>query len=425
MCLTIPGQITKIKGNKASIKVSGGTREVNTIAVPDVKVGDWLLATTEFAVKKVDGAEAKEILDLLSGHDIVPLDGLDKKFLNILERASQDKLTKSDIAYLLDLKKGSQELEALYAEADVTRRAALDDFVCLHGIIEFSNHCQNNCAYCGLHRENKQVKRYRMSAAEIVKVALQAVNEIGYKMLVLQSGYDEHYTDDMLVDIVSRIKKDGRCFIFMSVGDRSLDCYRRLKEAGASGVLFRFETSNPDLYKKLHPEDSLKGDIENRRASLAEMKAMGYYVSSGPIIGLPGQTPEDLVNDILMMKEIGVGMVSMGPFVPSQGTPLADEPAGDVELSLKMIAVSRLAMPQSRIPITTALETLAPKSARQRGLQSGGNSLMFNLTPEKYRQQYKIYDNKFYGRDKDLEDFALYTGRESWQMLEKEFKDYI
>jgi len=237
-----------------------------------------------------------------------------------------------------------------------------------------------------------------------------------------------------------------------------------MKQAGANGVLFRFETSNQKLYKKLHPQNTLKGGLsqkslrgasvtsdaaisfssewtrlfrsarndtpeqagfQNRLALLKEMKKMGYYISSGPIIGLPGQTIEDLADDILMMKKLGVGMVSMGPFVPCDNTPLAGEPHGDVELSLKMIAVSRLVMPKARIPVTTALETLDPKNARKRGLQSGANSLMFNLTPAKYRSKYKIYPNKFYGRDKDLEDFALYKGKESWEMLEKEFKKYI
>jgi biotin synthase len=282
-----------------------------------------------------------------------------------------------------------------------------------------------------------------MDVNEIVKIASRAVNDIGYKMLVLQSGIDMWYTDEMLVGIIEKIKAKSRCFIFMSVGERSVECYQKMKQAGANGVLFRFETSNQKLYEKLHPQNTLKGGqvwspafrqsqgltlkggLQNRLTLLKEMKKMGYYISSGPIIGLPGQTIEDLADDILMMKRLGVGMVSMGPFVPCDNTPLAREPHGDVELSLKMIAVLRLLMPKARIPVTTALETLDPQNARKRGLQSGANSLMFNLTPKKYRSKYKIYPNKFYGRNKDLEDFALYKEKESWEMLEKEFKKYL
>jgi biotin synthase len=198
-----------------------------------------------------------------------------------------------------------------------------------------------------------------------------------------------------------------------------------MKEAGANGVLFRFETSNQKLYGKLHPRNTLKGDFKNRLKLIEEMKKMGYYISSGLIIGLPGQTIDNLADDLLMIKKLNVGMVSMGPFIPCDNTPLENKKHGSLELALKMIAVSRLVMPKSRIPVTTAYETLDPKNARKRGLQSGANSLMFNLTPAKYRSKYKIYPNKFYGRDKDLEDFALYQGKESWEMLEREFKKYL
>lgn len=423
MCLTIPGKVIKIKQKNALLKTPNGVRQINIGLLSRVKVGDWLLATTDFAVKKIKTKDAEEILELLAGQKFTETKNVSPKFKQILQNAQIKNLTKEEIIYLFRTE--GQEKEALFSEADAVRKENLKDFICLHAIIEFSNYCTNNCFYCGLRRDNKTIARYRMSVPEIVKVADEAVNTIGYKMLVLQSGVDKWYTDEMLVDIVKRIKARSRCFIFMSVGERSIDCYKKMKEAGANGVLFRFETSNQKLYEKLHPEDSLKGGFKNRLHLLQEMKKMGYYISSGPIIGLPGQTAEDLADDILMMKKLGVGMVSMGPFVPCDNTPLALEPHGDVEFSLKMIAVSRLVIPKARIPVTTALETLDPQNARKRGLQSGANSLMFNLTPAKYRNKYKIYPNKFHGRDKDLEDFALYKGKESWEMLTREFKKYI
>ena len=423
MCLTIPGKVIEIKDQNALLKTSSGVRRINIGLISRVKVGDWLLASTDLAVKKIKAKDAEEILELLAGKKVTDIKNVSPKFKKVLQAAQIRNLTKEEIIYLL--KTEGQEKEALFSEADAVRKENLKDFICLHAIVEFSNYCANNCFYCGLRSENKTVSRYRMSISEIVKVANEAVNKIGYKMLVLQSGVDTRYTDKMLVEIIKKIKAKSRCFIFMSVGERSAGCYKKMKEAGANGVLFRFETSNQKLYKKLHPEDTLKGGFEKRMELLKKMKKMGYYISSGPIIGLPGQTLEDLADDILMMKKLGVGMVSMGPFVPSDSTPLADKPHGDVDLSLKMIAVSRLVMPKTRIPVTTALETLDPQNARKRGLQSGANSLMFNLTPAKYRSKYKIYPNKFYGRDKDLEDFALYKGKESWEMLTREFKKYI
>lgn len=423
MCLTIPGKVTKIKGKKALLEIINGVRSVNIGALSSIKVGDWLLSTTDLAVKKINEKDAEEILDLLSGQKFTDVANLSPKFKEIIQNAQIRDLKKEELVYLLGVK--GIEMEALLSEADATRKENIKDFICLHGIIEFSNYCQNNCTYCGLRSDNKSIKRYRMNIDEIVKVALDAVNNIGYKMLVLQSGLDNFYTDEMLVEIIKKIKKGSKCFIFVSVGERSVDCYKKMRKAGASGVLFRFETSNPKLYNSLHPKSTLKGGLQNRLDLLRELKKIGYYISSGPIIGLPGQTLKDLANDILLMKKLNIGMVSMGPFVPCDSTPLADKPHGDINLSLKMIAVSRLIMKESRIPVTTALETLDPKNARKKGLTSGANSLMFNLTPEKYREKYKIYPNKFHGRDKDLEDFTLYEGKESWEMLEKEFKEYI
>jgi biotin synthase len=423
MCLTIPGKVIEIKEQKALLKTPSGVRQINIGLLSNVQVGDWLLSTTDLAVKKIKARDAEEILELLSGQKITDVKNVSQKFKEVLQAAQIRNLTKEEIVYLLKTKE--QEKEALFSEADAVRKENLKDFICLHAIIEFSNNCTNNCFYCGLRRDNETVSRYRMSIPEIINVADGAVNKIGYKMLVLQSGVDRWYTDKMLVDIVKKIKEKCRCFIFMSVGERSVDCYKKMKEAGANGVLFRFETSNQKLYEKLHPGGTLKGGFENRLKLLEELKKIGYYISSGPIIGLPGQTIEDLADDILMMKRLGVGMVSTGPFVPCDNTPLSGKPRGDVELSLKMIAVSRFVMPKARIPVTTAFETLDPQNARKMGLQGGGNSLMFNLTPVKYRSKYKIYPNKFHGRDKDLEYFSLYKGKESWEMLEREFKKYI
>ncbi|MEK7072719.1 MAG: radical SAM protein, partial [Patescibacteria group bacterium] len=199
---------------------------------------------------------------------------------------------------------------------------------------------------------------------------------------------------------------------------RSLKTYRQLKQAGANGVLYRFETSNSDLYAKLHPNKTLQDRLNNLKA----MKEMGFTISTGSIIGLPGQTIDDLANDILLMKELGTFMPSIGPLIPSKNTPLARAKIIDFNLLLKIIAVIRLVMPTARIPVTTAMETIGGNNSRYQSFMAGSNSVMFNLTPEKYRESYNIYDNKFYDKEKKYEQWALFKGDLSYQMLEEELK---
>ncbi len=424
MCLTMPGKVSKINGNFAIVEGNFGLRSVNIMALGKIKIGDWLLATTGLAVKKINENEAQELIDLLKSHDAVDSNKIDKKLLNVLENARKRNLNRDEIVFLLSLKK-KKDIEALFSEADVIRKSYLKDFICIHGIIEFSNYCENNCSYCGLRFENKKLKRYRMSFKEIVEVIDEAVNKIGYKMLVLQSGVDKGWSDAKLIELIKLIKKKHRVFILISIGERSLECYRKMKKAGADGVLFRFETANKDLYHKLHLSKTLKGNFKKRLKLIGELKKMGYYISSGSMIGLPGQTIGDLANDVLMMKKLKVGMVSMGPFVPCKNTPFEKEKKAETMLSLKMIAICRILMKEARIPITSALETIGGEEIRKKGLSCGANSLMFNLTPQKYRKDYKIYNNKFYGRNKKLERAALFQNEDSWRMIEQEFRKKI
>jgi biotin synthase len=335
-------------------------------------------------------------------------------FVNILKACHTRMLAREEIIRLLNAF-DPIEIEALCSEANTISQANLKDFFCIHGIIEFSNHCVRECHYCGLRRDSKDVTRYRMEPQEIVDTVADAVDKRGYKLIVLQSGDDFLYTDDMLVNILKGIKKRCKAFIFMSVGERSLDCYKRMKEAGASGVLFRFETSNEAIYNTIHPGQSFRQRIE----LLKGMKEMGYYVASGFLIGLPGQTVEDIADDILFMKFFGVNMVTVGPFVPCEETPLATHPHGSAEMTLKVTAISRLLMPRAKIPVTTALETIESEEGRRLGLSSGANSLMFNLTPERYRDDYRIYPNKYHGNEATWEKYGLSKESLSYKMLEK------
>lgn len=421
MCLTIPAKVIAIKDasdhnpvRQIIVQDSQGERELNAIMLPHLKVGDWVLYAFNAAVQKVSEEDAREILELLESSQYIDLSRLDDEFLRILSKALAEGLTKDEIVRLLETE-NPLEMEALFAEANTIRQARLKDFFCIHGIIEFSSHCIRDCHYCGLRRSSPDIPRYRMSPDEVVHTVFDAVERKGYKLIVLQSGDDFYYTDDMLIDIIKRIKAKCKVFLFMSAGERGIESYRKMKKAGASGVLFRFETSNEKIYNALHPGQSLNERLEH----LIAMKEMGYYIASGFLIGLPGQTVHDLASDILTMKEYGVKMVTVGPFVPAEGTPLAASRAGDPSMVLKITALSRLLMPTAKIPVTTALETIASEEGRRQGLRSGANSLMFNLTPEKYRGDYRIYPNKYHGKEAMWEKYGLYKEELSYKMLEQ------
>jgi biotin synthase len=430
MCLTIPAQITRLKNkNEALVKSLAGKKVVQTAALPGLRVGDWVLAIGGKAFKKIDSREAEEIINLFKPALIEKSANLSWKFQKILEAVKTRDLTKSEITYLLKTK--DKEKETLFSEANLTRQAFLKDFICIHGIIEFSNYCKNDCEYCGLRLENKEVRRYRMTIPEIVKTARAAVRN-GYKLLVLQSGEDYFYTDEMLAEIIRRIKEKCRVFVFMSVGERGYNCYKKMKQTGASGVLFRFETSNHRLFKKYHPQGK---NFESRFEHLKFMKELGYFIATGSLIGLPGPTLKDLADDILITKK-WANMVSMGPFIPAADTPL--ERIKNVELriknygveekidlTLKMIAILRLMMKEVRIPVTTALETLAGEEGRKKALWAGANSLMFNLTPVQYRPHYKIYPDKFFKKEEMWEKYGLFKYEESYKMLEERMSKEI
>ncbi len=402
-----------------------GKKIIRTAALPGLRIGDWVLAVGGKAFKKIDADEAREIIGLFEPMLAGKPGGLSSKFQKILEAAKVRDLRKSEIVRLL--KTEGKEKEVLLSEANLTRQAWLKDFICVHGVIEFSNYCKNDCGYCGLRLENKKIRRYRMAVPEIVKTAKEAVRRKGYKLLVLQSGEDYFYTDGMLAEIVGRIRDECRVFVFVSAGERGYDCYKKMKQAGASGVLFRFETANPGLFRKLHPGGK---NLKNRFEHLEFMKKLGYFVATGSLIGLPGQTIEDLADDILTTKK-WANMVSMGPYVPMAETPLGKSeirnPKSEikVELTLKMIAILRLFRKDIRIPVTTALETLAGEEGRKRALWAGANSLMFNLTPAKYRPHYKIYDNKFHQKENVWEKYGLFKEEESYKMLEERMAEEI
>lgn len=418
MCLTLPAQVESVDGFLAEINFNGKKQRVKVGTAESLSAGDFVLFTGDYLIKKITSDEAQEIIDLLASHPSIPADSINPELQEVFVRAAKSRLEFSDLKLLLSLSKAA-DLQALYSEANIVRKASIKDHICIHGIIEFSNHCKNDCHYCGLRRSNACKQHYRMPEEEIVEAAAEAVNGKGYKILVLQSGEDDWYTLDKLVGIVKEIKKRCRVFLYLSIGDRCRQDYEDLKMAGANGVLYRFETSNKELYGRLHPD---KNQAE-RLANLRMMKDLGYLISTGCILGLPGQTVDDLANDLLLMRDLETFMPSFGPLVATKNTPLADTTVIAFEQVLKFIAVCRLLMPTTRIPVTTAMETLGGgEMARRQCFSAGANSVMFNLTPEKYRQNYRIYDNKFFDNEKKYEHWALFKGELSYEMMERELK---
>ncbi|MDP2765854.1 MAG: radical SAM protein [Candidatus Methanoperedens sp.] len=265
----------------------------------------------------------------------------------------------------------------------------------MHGIIEISNYCRCACAYCGIAEGNKQITRYRMSPEEILEAARQAIEEHGFKTLLLQSGQDSGYSIEELAEIIAQIKTNWPALIFISFGEVGLDNLKLLYAAGARGLLLRFETSNPKLYKQV----TAGKDLSSRIAHLKEAYALGYMIVTGSLIGLPQQSEEDILNDILLAKELHAEMYSFGPFISHPQTPFAGNPSASTETMLKVIALARIIdSAHAKILVTTALETINP-DARREALLAGANSVMLNVTPVKYRPFYSIYPSRAHEKE--------------------------
>lgn len=276
---------------------------------------------------------------------------------------------------------------SVFKKADEFRKKYVGDAVHLRGLIEFSNICKRNCQYCGLQCSNKNVERYRLTKEEILRIAKFGADS-GYKTIVMQSGEDNYFSAKILCEIISEIKSLGVA-LTLSLGERTFDEYKAFKDAGADRFLIRIETTDENLYKKMHPS----ADFENRKRCLRDLKKIGFETGTGCLVGLPGQTVESLADDILFFKELDADMIGIGPFISHPDTPLSNEPDGDFDLALKVMAVTRLVLPNINIPATTAMETLR-KNGRVLALQSGANVVMPNLTDSEHKKLYSIYPNK-------------------------------
>ena len=288
---------------------------------------------------------------------------------------------------IIEILKDESQNDELFSLADKIRKEYVGDEVHLRGLIEFSNICKRTCKYCGLRCENKNLERYRISPEDIVFYAQKAV-DMGYKTLVLQSGEDEFYSRDIMCNIIEKIKNFDVA-LTLGVGEKSYEDYKAYKDAGADRFLLRIETTDRNLYEKMHPNMS----FDNRLRCLRDLKTLGYEVGTGCLVGLPGQTVESLADDILFFKEIGADMIGVGPFISHPQTPLKDSENGNFNLALKVMALVRILLKDINIPATTAMETLNP-NGRIIALQSGANVVMPNVTTTEYRAKYEIYPGK-------------------------------
>ena len=292
-----------------------------------------------------------------------------------------------------------QRLFTEYDEEDVTlasslaREIALERFgkrLWFRGIVEFSNICKQNCRYCGIRRDNHRVCRYRLTPEEILECCAEGY-EGGFRTFVLQGGEDGWFTDERMCAIVREIKaRFPDCAVTLSLGERSRQSYQALFDAGADRYLLRHETADEDHYRLLHPADQT---LQNRLRCLRDLKDIGYQTGCGIMVGSPGQTPATLARDMVFMQEFEPEMIGVGPFLPHGDTPFRDEPGGSVELTLFILALCRIMLPDVLLPATTALGT-AESDGRIRGVLAGCNVVMPNLSPAAVRKKYMLYDNK-------------------------------
>jgi biotin synthase len=310
----------------------------------------------------------------------------------------KDDLSKEDIITLL-LSKG-EERTALFRKSAEIKEKYIGNKVWFRGLIEFSNICSKDCLYCGIRKGNKNLERYNLDDEEIIAAAKFAYDN-RYGSIALQSGeLESEFVTDRIENLLRKIREmsNGELGVTLSVGEQDKDVYRRWFDAGAHRYLLRVETTNPELYGKIHPHDQ-KHNYGKRLECLSALQETGYQTGTGVMIGLPFQTAEDLAGDLLFMKEFDIDMCGMGPYIEHADTPLIGY-AGSLlplnerfDLTLKMIAIIRIMMKDINIVAATALQAIDPVG-REKAIRIGANIIMPNITPGKYRDSYRLYDNK-------------------------------
>lgn len=322
-----------------------------------------------------------------------------KKLINKL--STEHNLTDSELKFLLE-NITDEDLTYLHKKARECADGVYGKKIFIRGLIEFTNYCKNNCYYCGIRCGNKNVSRYRLNKDDILSCCREGY-ALGFRTFVLQGGEDPFFTDEILCDIVKSMREEfPQCAITLSVGERSYESYKMLKSSGANRFLLRHETADCEHYSKLHPQNM---SFDNRMKCLKNLKDLGYQVGCGFMVGSPFQNTDCLVKDLRFIKEFLPEMVGIGPFIKHKDTPFKDEPNGSVRLTLMLLSIIRLLVPEVLLPATTALGTASEKG-RETGILAGANVVMPNLSPLNVREKYTLYNNK------------LSTGEEAAQSVE-------
>lgn len=322
--------------------------------------------------------------------------------LLIEKLASEHRLSEEEYRYLLE-HQTEEGAKALAGAADQVRKQIYGNKVYIRGLIELSNYCKNDCLYCGIRKSNRSCERYRLSAEEILSCCKNGYR-LGFRTFVLQGGEDAFFTDAFLCDLLRHIKQTyPDCAVTLSLGERSEKSYQALFDAGADRYLLRHETAEASHYSRLHPPQQTFSD---RMHCLKTLKAIGYQVGSGFMVGSPYQTTAELAKDLMLIQEFQPDMCGIGPFIPQKDTPFAVFPAGSVTQTCYLLSILRLMIPNLLLPATTALGTLQ-SDGREQGILSGANVIMPNLSPNAVRKKYIIYDGKHSDRAETAEGLEI------------------
>ncbi len=293
----------------------------------------------------------------------------------------------------------SDEKEILRREAVKLATSVYGKKIYARGLIEFSNYCKNNCYYCGIRNGNKNCERYRLTKEEIYNCC-EIGYELGFRTFVLQSGEDLYFNDDLMVEIISHIRKRfPDCAITISIGEKEKSTYKKYFDAGANRYLLRHETANKEHYEKLHPSDM---SYEHRMKCLQDLRDIGYQVGAGFMVECPYQTNLDLAHDLKFIEEFKPEMCGIGPFIPHKDTIYKDKKAGTLDKTLLLLSIVRIIRLNVLLPATTALGTINPLG-REKGVEHGANVVMPNLSPTEVRSKYLLYDNKICTGDEAAE----------------------
>lgn len=315
---------------------------------------------------------------------------MNSKWISLVDKLQQEhSLACSEYEYLI-ANRSDEAAQFLAERAVAVRRQIYGNAVYVRGLIEISNICKNDCLYCGIRRSNVACDRYRLTEEQIMECCAEGY-ALGFRTFVLQGGEDGFFTDERVCNLVREIKnRHPDCAVTLSLGEKSRESYQKMYDAGADRYLLRHETADPKHYAKLHPEEM---SFDNRMRCLKDLKEIGFQTGCGFMVGSPYQTVTSLASDLKFIETFHPDMCGIGPFIPHKDTPFRDMPAGTMQLTCYLLSIIRLIQPNILLPATTALGTIDPKG-REKGILSGANVVMPNLSPISVRKKYELYDGK-------------------------------